>query len=108
MIDSAQGQGANASGNGLCGGIGKILEMEAKLTPAQIVEYKKTTTLAEATAYMKGIFGDGMTADPSSNKARKKRNNKNKNKNRKSREKAQREEAQASSGVQGDVQDDVD
>lgn len=108
MIDSAQGHGANASGNSLYGGIGKILEMEAKLTPAQMVKYKKTTTLAEATAYMKGIFDDGMTADPSSNKARKKRNNKDKNKNRKLRRKAQREEAQASSGVQGDVQDDVD
>ncbi|TIA46967.1 hypothetical protein D6C83_05244 [Aureobasidium pullulans] len=76
MIDSVQGHGANAAGNGYYGGISKILEMEAKLTSAQMVEYKKTTTLAEATAYMKGIFGDGMTADPSSNKARKKRNNK--------------------------------
>lgn len=108
MIDFAQGHGANASGNSLYGGIGKILEMEAKLTPAQMVEYKKTTTLAEATAYMKGIFDDGMTADQSSNKTRKKRNNKDKNKNRKLRRKAQREEVQASSGVQGDVQDDVD
>lgn len=108
MIDSAQGHGANAGGNGLYGGIGKIMEMEAKLTPAQMVEYKKTTTLAEATAYMKGIFDDGMTADQSSNKTRKKRNNKNKNKNRKLREKAQREEAQASSGAQVDIENDMD
>lgn len=82
--------------------------MEAKLTPAQMVEYKKTTTLAEATAYMRGIFGDGMTADPSSDEPKKKRNNKNKNKNRKLREKAQREEAQASSGAQVDIENDMD
>ncbi|THX53564.1 hypothetical protein D6D06_06034 [Aureobasidium pullulans] len=75
MIDSAQGHGANAGGNGLYDGIGKILEMEAKLTPAQMVEYKRTTTLAEATAYMKGIFDDGMTADQSSDEPKKKRTN---------------------------------